>query len=215
MLDPLISKTKQRILAATLLQPERSWYLLELARHLGVRPSSLQRDLKLLTEAGILQRRQSGNRIYFQADPACPIFQELTQILVKTVGLVEVLREALHPLQDRIELAFVYGSVASSTERSTSDVDLLVIGAAPLSEIASVLRAVERHLGRAVNPTVYRSEEFTRKLGRRDHFLTSLLGGEPLFIVGTRDDLANLASGATDQAASDERSRTRRPPSRR
>jgi DNA-binding transcriptional ArsR family regulator len=73
ILDALISQTKQRILAATLLQPERSWYLLELARHLGVRASSLQRELKLLTEAGILERHRNGNRVYFQADPACPI----------------------------------------------------------------------------------------------------------------------------------------------
>ena len=107
MLDVLVSKTKQQILAATLLQPERSWYLLELSRHLGLRPSSLQRELKQLTESGVLKRRQSGNRVYFQADTACPVFPELAQILFKTVGVVEALQKALEPVQNQIDVAFI------------------------------------------------------------------------------------------------------------
>jgi DNA-binding transcriptional ArsR family regulator len=81
LLDVLLSRTKQQILAATLLQPTRQWYLVELARHLGVRPSSVQRELKLLSDAGILKRHQNGNRVYFAADTACPIFPELAQIM--------------------------------------------------------------------------------------------------------------------------------------
>ena len=127
LMDALVSRTKQQVLSATLSQPERRWYLLELARHLGVRPSSLQRELKLLAAAGILKRDQNGNRVYFQADAACPIFAELAQILAKTVGIVDVLREILEPLRDRITVAFVYGSVAASSERSTSDIDFMVI----------------------------------------------------------------------------------------
>src|SRR5438128_5049381 len=93
LMDALVSRTKQQVLAATLLQPERRWYLLKLARHMGVRPSSLQRELKLLAAAGILKRDQNGNRVYFQADTTCPIFADLAQILAKTVGIVDVLRE--------------------------------------------------------------------------------------------------------------------------
>src|SRR5262249_29590138 len=101
ILGVIISKTKQQILAATLLQPERSWYLVKLARDWDLRHSSVQRELKLLAEAGILKRRQNGNRVYFQADTACPIFRPLAEILFKTVGVVEALREALHPLKDQ------------------------------------------------------------------------------------------------------------------
>src|SRR5581483_10124895 len=121
VLDALISQTKQQILAATLLQSDRAWYLLELARHIRVQPSSLQRELKQLAAAGILERRQNGNRVYFQADKSCPIFPELAQIVFKTVGFVDALRSALQPQREAIELAFVYGSVAASAEGSTSD----------------------------------------------------------------------------------------------
>jgi uncharacterized protein len=215
LIDVLVSRTKQQVLAATLLQPQRRWYLLELARHLGVRPSSLQRELKLLTGAGILNRYQNGNRVYFQADPDCPIFPELAQILAKTIGIVNVLKETLEPLRDRITVAFVYGSVADSSERSSSDIDLMVIGGIRLSDIAPVLRNAEQKLARAVNPTVYNPDEFTRRIARENHFLTSVLRGEPLFVIGDQNDLAKLTSGATDKASSDQPTGTRRSTRRR
>jgi DNA-binding transcriptional ArsR family regulator len=210
LLDVLVSRTKQQILAATLLQPERRWYLLELARHLGVRPSSLQRELKLFVGAGILKRDQNGNRVYFQADAECPIFSELVQMLCKTVGIVDVLREILGTWRDHIAVAFVYGSVAVSSERSASDIDLMVIGRILLSGIAPALRKAEQKLGRAVNPTVYTPDEFRRRIARENHFLTSVLRGEPLFVIGDHNDLAKLTAGATDKTSSDQPTGTRR-----
>lgn len=215
LMDALISRTRQQVLSATLLQPERRWYLLELARHLGSRPSSLQRELKLLTEAGILKRSRNGNRVYFQADVACPIFVELGQIFAKTVGIVDVLKEVLEPLRDRITVAFVYGSVAVASERSSSDIDLMVIGDVPLSGIAPTLRKAEETLARAVNPTVYTPDEFRTRIAHKNHFLTSVLRGESLFVIGEQDDLAKLTSGATHKTASDQPRRTRRSAGRR
>lgn len=195
LLDVLVPKTRQQILAAVLLQPERSWYLLELASHLRLRPSSLQRELKQLAQAGILKRWQNGNRIYFQADTACCVFPELAQILFKTLGVREALQEALKPLQDQIELAFIYGSIAASAERSLSDVDLMVIGSAPLSRIAPLLRDLEQRLGRPINPTVYQRDEFRRRIQRQNHFLKGVLQTKPLFIQGGPNELAALIAG--------------------
>jgi predicted nucleotidyltransferase len=168
-----------------------------------------------LTEAGILKRRQNGNRVYFQADMACPIFMELAQILFKTVGVVEALRKALERLRNQIDLAFIYGSIATSSERSASDIDLMVIGSAPLSSIAPLLRDLERQVGRAINPTVYDREDFARRVQHGNHFLRSVLRGNPLFIIGGQDELAKLTAGASRQAAPHKSPRTRRPASRR
>ena len=215
MLDALISRTKQQILAATLLQPQRSWYLVELARHLHLQPSSLQRELKLLSEAGILTRRRNGNRVYFQPDTACPILPELGQILFKTVGVVEALKGALRPLQNQIDIAFVYGSIATGSERSTSDIDLIVIGSAPLSATAPLLRNLERRIGRPINPTVYARHEFVKRLQQGSHFLKNILRNEPLYIMGGQDELAKLAASATSETTSDKRARARRSAKRR
>jgi predicted nucleotidyltransferase len=192
IVDALLGKTKQHLLSAILLQPDRAWYLSELARHLHVPPSSLQRELTRFVEAGIVARRQDGNRVYFQADRTCPVFQELSSLLTKTAGLAGIVREALRPLQARIALAFIYGSVATGKERSSSDVDLMLIGEATLADLALPLRTLESRLGRAVNPAVYTSLEFAKRVSENNHFLTSVLGTELLFILGTANDLARL-----------------------
>lgn len=199
--DVLLGKTKQRLLSAVLLQSNRAWYLSELARHLNVPPSSVQRELTQFVDAGIFAKRQDGNRVYFQADPTCPIFPELSSILTKTVGLADVIRQALVPLATKLDLAFIYGSIATSKERSSSDVDLMLIGAATLADLAIPLRSLESSLARSVNPTVYSSEEFRRRVAAKNHFLLSVLETELLFILGADNDLARLVELAKSSAA--------------
>src|SRR6266404_7345724 len=128
LIDALMPKVRQGVLSATLLQPERAWYTADLARHLGVAPSSLQRELASLTAAGLLKSRRQGRLVWFQADTDSPVYPELHALLAKTAGLVDVLREALDAVADRIACAFVFGSIARREERSESDVDLMVIG---------------------------------------------------------------------------------------
>ena len=127
-INVLFPRARTAILACTLMQPQQWWYLSDLARHLGLRPSSLQRELSSLVAAGILRRKRDGNRVYFQPDPECPLFPELRGLMMKTAGLFDVIRHALGPFAGSIRWAFVYGSVARSEERSSSDVDLMVMG---------------------------------------------------------------------------------------
>jgi DNA-binding transcriptional ArsR family regulator len=204
-LDALLGANRQKVLAETLGHPERWWYLHELARTLKLRPSSIQRDLATLTAAGILSRRRNGNRVYFKADETCTIFPELRQLLLKTIGLVDVVKQALQPLSSKTEVAFVYGSIAASEERSSSDVDLMIIGQARLAEVASALLGVEGQLGRSVNPTVYTPKEFAAKIKQGNHFLASVVAGKKLFIHGNEDDLGRLVGERARQAAPDKR----------
>ena len=199
-LDALIGTTRQKVLSRTHLQPERWWYLHELARSLSLRPSSIQRDAAILVAAGILLRREDGNRVYFKADPACPIFSEIRDVLIKTVALVDVLRNALKAFAPRIRIAFVYGSMASSEERSSSDVDLMIIGSVRLAEAAAALRGLEAQLGRSINPTVYTPTEFAKKLETGNNFLKTVAAGKKLLIFGKEDDLADIVGERADQA---------------
>ncbi len=191
-LDALLPKTRQAILAATLMAPDRWWYMSDLAKRIGRTPSSLQRDLAALTDAGVLRRRREGNRTYFQADPDCPFFAELQGILAKTAGLTDVLHEALRPLARRITAAFVYGSLARAAERSTSDVDLVVVGDLGLADVAPLARRAEERLNRPVNATVYTPGEFAKKVKAGHHFLRAVMDKEKLFVVGDRRVLEEL-----------------------
>ncbi len=193
-LELLFPKTRREILAATLLHPDRWWYLSDLARALGAVPQALRRDLNQLVAAGILQQRADGNRVYFKPDPDCPILHDLQRIFLKTVGLVDVLRNALRPYAKRIACAFVYGSIARGEEMSASDIDLMIIGNVRLSEIAAPLKDAEHGLFRPVDPTVYTASEYAEKLREGHNFIVTVHNAEKLFVVGTQDDLESIAS---------------------
>jgi predicted nucleotidyltransferase len=204
-LDALLSKTRQGLLAKLLFDPEREWYLSDLARNLQVQPSSLQRELAALVEAEILLARKDGNRTYYRANQNCPFYGDLRGLLLKTLGLGDVLRKSLEGLSDRIDVAFVYGSFARSTGvTASSDIDVMVIGRAGLAELAPALKRVEQELGRPVNPSTYTAEEIAKKLATGHHFVRTVMDGEKLFIRGDEGDLAAALNAKPNPTAHDE-----------
>ena len=211
LISVLFPKTRRAVLATTLMHPQRWWFLADLARQIGVPPSSLQREMGSLVEAGILLRRQEGKQVYFKPDPNCPILFELQGIMTKTLGLVDVLRETLTPFKKAVKLAFVYGSIARCEELSESDVDLLVVGAVSLADLSPAIQKAEERLAREVNPTLFSPQEFAERLDEGHHFLTTILAAEKLFILGSENDLAETrrhkpCSTAQDQPPRDRRS---------
>ncbi len=204
-LDAIVPRILQRILAAAFMAPEKAWYRAELAQHLGLPPSSLQRPLQSLAASGILTTRKDGNRLYFQANLESPLAPEIRGLMAKTLGLLDVLKEALEPLERDVLVAFVYGSIARGEERAQSDVDLLVVGTASPYRLTTALSQAERRLGRPVNPTVFGLEEFRKK--SRGHFLREVLDKEKLFVVGTFHDLEAALGGGARRPAQDKRER--------
>lgn len=191
-LDALLPKTRQGILAALFVQPDKPWFVSELARRMGVPPSSLQRELHSLTQAGILKTHRQGRMIYFQANADSPIFPDLRSLLLKTAGLTDVLADVLHPLADKVRVAFVYGSMASGSEQSDSDIDLLLIGTLTPAELAVPLRGATGLLGREINPTVYSLAEFREKHKAGNPFLTRVLDKPKLFVVGNSHEMDTI-----------------------
>ena len=194
ILDALFPAVRQEILAATLLSPEKSWYLSELAAHLGTSPSSLQRELETLANSGILVRTQDGRRTYYRAETASPVFNELRDLLAKTAGIIPVLNSELTQLDGKIKWAAIYGSIARGKEQAQSDIDLLVVGPVGMTELLPALRRVEQQFGREVNVTRYSESEFLAKRHGRDHFLNSVLKGKLITIVGSSNELEKTAS---------------------
>ncbi|SRR5258708_6889632 len=198
------------VLAATLNQPDKWWYLSELAQFLQTAPSSLQRELKALVDGGILQQRREGTRTYFKAETRSPLFPELRSLIEKTVGVLPTLQEVLAPLQANMDCAFIYGSVARSEEHTLSDVDLMVIGSVGLAELTPGLRRAETRLGREVNATSYSSREFRNKVAAKDHFLSEVLKGPKQFVKGDQRELDEIVGRPRRSAAPDVEKRARR-----
>jgi predicted nucleotidyltransferase len=190
----LMGQTRSAVLSTLLLHPESSLHVHELARRTGASAGSLHRELRALAELGVLLRQEVGRQVHYRANPASPVFAELAGLLRKTVGLADVLRDALVPLGKKVALAFVFGSVAGGSERPGSDVDLMVLGSASFADLARALAPAHEVLGREVNPTLMAPREFARRLAARDGFARSVVQGPRVWLVGDEDDFAELAS---------------------
>jgi len=188
----LFGKTRRAVLALLYSHVEESFYIRQIARTAGVGLGAVQRELKKLSEAGIIWRTVRGRQIYYQANPECPVYAELKSLVVKTVGVGDVLRAALVPLADRINVAFLFGSMVGGGERSSSDADVMVVGDITFAEVVSVLGRAQETVRREINPLVYPPEEFRFKLAADHHFLKQVLEGSKFFLIGDEYELAKL-----------------------
>ena len=193
ILDALFPKTRQAVLAAYLLHPDKWWYLSDLANHLSLTPSSLQRELASLSEVQLLESRKEGNRIYYKANLSNPCVSDLQSLLIKTSGVADILKSALRFFSDTLDFAFIYGSLARGGAIAKSDVDLMLIGDLKLSKIAGHLKKSEKSLGREVNATIYTSREFGRKVKEGDSFLNTVLRDKKIFLKGNDSELEAMA----------------------
>ncbi len=193
--ETLFGKARRRILGLLYGQPEQSFYLRQIARLTGLSPGAVQYELAALTGAGLVTREEVGNQVHFQANPGCPVFDELRRLMEKTTGLADHVRAALAPLAEegKLEHAFIYGSVASGNQSANSDVDLMVIGDVTLREIAPALRPVEDRIAREINPSVFTRDEFTKRVASDDHFIGSVLRGPRIPLLGSEHELGELA----------------------
>jgi len=210
----LFGKTRRAVLALFYLHPDDCFYQRQVARVAGIGLGSAQRELKRLAEVSILIRFRQGRQVMYRANRDCPIFPELQGLILKTVGLVDLLRDSLAPLAERIEVAFVYGSFAAGAMTAQSDVDLLVVGDVGFSDVVRCLMRVQVQLGRDVNPSVYPTEEFIHKVSCGHHFLNTVLAGAKVFIFGDERELRKLASEQLAKGSSDQQEGDRRPPRR-
>ena len=89
-------------------------------------------------------------------------------------------------------MAFVFGSLARSNSKASSDVDLMVIGRAGLRVLAPALRKASAEIGREINPHTYSVAEWRKKRRAQNAFLNNVAEGEKLFVKGSNDELVRL-----------------------
>ena len=180
----LFGKTRLAILGLLYGQIDRAFYLNEIIRLTDVGRGAVQRELARLTQVGLLTKTRQGQQIYFQANVNAPVFDELRGLVRKTTGVVDRLRRSLEPLADRIQMAFVFGSIARGEETATSDIDLLVVGDVSLFDVVAATAGIRESLGRDLNPTVYPPAEYAEKIRGKDRFLSTVSAGPKLYLIG-------------------------------
>jgi predicted nucleotidyltransferase len=192
VLEILFPKVRGELLRLLFADPERSLHLREIARLSDLAVGTVQGEVARLRAADLLLEQRDGNRLYFRANRAHPLFPELRGIALKTTGLKEQMAAALDGL-DGVELAFVFGSFAAGTATSESDIDLMVIGSTGLRQLAPRLRQAADALGREINPHVVSPSGYAGKKAGGDAFIERVQHAPKMWIIGTEDELKGLA----------------------
>lgn len=193
LLDLLFGTYRQRVLGLLLLQPAQRFHVRELARQTGTTAGTLHRELSKLAEAGLLLRERQGNQVLYQANRACPVFEELAGLFRKTSGAVSVLQDALSGLAPQIRFALLFGSLARGTETPGSDVDVMIVGEAGFAEVVKALYPAQEMLQREINPVVYSESEYLVRLRDKEPLLLEVLAKPRLFLIGNEYDFAEFA----------------------
>lgn len=192
--DALFPKVRQRLLALFFGSPERSYYTNELISLAQSGAGAVQRELADLSAAGLLVVRRQGNQRRYQANQASPLFPELRGLVLKTLGLADVLRAALAAVADRIDIAFVFGSIPRLQDHAASDVDLLVVSESlGYGELLVALEPALASLGRAIHPILYTPEDYQRRVRSDDGFVRRVVQQPKIWLFGQE----KVSDGAT------------------
>ncbi len=175
-----------------LLRPDERFHVRALERLTGISAGSLHRELKAMSEAGLLIREHQGNQVLYQADRSCSIFEELASIFRKTVGLGSELTTALEPIADRIDVAFVFGSMASGKQHAKSDLDICVLGEVELLDVVKAIGPLQESLRREINPVVMSAKQFASDLANEERFAERLAAEPKIFVIGDENDFRKL-----------------------
>jgi predicted nucleotidyltransferase len=192
----LFGRSRRNILGVLFSHPDRAFYLREIIAATGSGTGQVQRELQNLVSVGLVLRERRANQVYFRANAQAPVFEELKGIVAKTFGVADILRDLLAPFARRIQVAFIYGSVARGEDTARSDIDLMIVGDVMLSELANTLHEAESKLERPVAPTIYEPQEFRDRVHAGQHFLSQVLKRPRLFVAGDEDELRRLAQRA-------------------
>ncbi|HUO43496.1 MAG TPA: nucleotidyltransferase domain-containing protein [Burkholderiales bacterium] len=193
----LLFGTYRRQILALLLLRDEGFHVREIARLTRVPAGSLHRELRALADAGLLLRETAGNQVRYQANRRSLIYPELAEIFRKTVGLADVVRDALAPFANKIAIAFIFGSVARGKETASSDIDVIILGKLPFARVVGALAPLRDRLGREINPVVMSKAEFQNKYREEDRFVRRIAREPKLFLIGTADDFGKLVKDRT------------------
>lgn len=190
--DGLFSKTRQTVLALLYGRTDASFYTKQIMDAVKIGRGTVQRELKNLTESGIIIREVQGHQVYYQANEHCPVYEELKSIVRKTFGVADVIKLALAVKSNKIRTAFIFGSIARRTDDRRSDIDVMVVGNISFGEVVNLLSPAEEKLSREINAVVYPIAEFKQKVQEDHHFVKTVLAEEKIFLLGDESELARL-----------------------
>jgi predicted nucleotidyltransferase len=190
------SKVRVKLLTHFFSHPDERFYARGLAKQMDEHYNAVWQELGNLERLGLLIGDQGANIKYYRLNPDFPLYPELKRIILKTTGLGQALRDALARL-GRVELAFIYGSVAAGEEDALSDVDLMLVGEVDLLKLSAVISQLEAQIGREINYLVLTPVELVQRVAKGEPFIQNILAEPKVMLMGTEDALRRTAEAAS------------------
>jgi len=187
MLD-FLKNGKGEILNLMFLNPDKRFYLAEIAKMLGKESSAYQRYIESFIEDGMFCEERIGNMRFFWLNKEYYLYDEIKKIISKTIGIEARLRDLLESI-DSIEISFIFGSFATDKFDSSSDIDLFIIGEADHDIIVQTISKLEMEIGRSINYHVYGKEEVLKKMKIKDSFVNNIFDKNIILLKGNLNDI--------------------------
>ena len=186
------TKNQTLILEIFFNNPEKSYYLRELARKLTKEPGVFQKDINRLVENDILNSHYQANTRLFELNKNHYLYKELKSIFFKTLGPAGELRNILNKIRN-IKIAFIFGSFAKKKEDSFSDIDLMIIGNPDEDILISKITKLEGQLDREVNYHIFSLKDWEKKIKEKNSFLQNISSQSKIFLIGNKDELSKIS----------------------
>jgi predicted nucleotidyltransferase len=186
----LSSRARAEIFRLLFRGANEEFHVREIQRRSGLNDRTIRQELQKLVRLDLIKGRRDGNRIYYGANRENSLYADIRNVVLKTIGLADALKDALK--DDRIRIVFVFGSIAKGEEKAESDVDLMVIGDLGLRHLTKLLSGVSEKIGREINPHVLAENEFQKRIESKEHFIANVLKSPKIFIIGSDSDLKAL-----------------------
>jgi hypothetical protein len=196
--EVLFGKVRRNVLSTFVLNPDRSFYLLELIRLLDCGRGAVQREVSKLSGAGILIRKKVGNQVHYRANTDSLIFSELRSIFSKTTGLVDFLRNCIESCRDPIGMAFIYGDYALGKAEEDTPVNLMIIGDTTMDALRSCTCDFAMEAARELHITVVDPYDFKRRVASADRRIRDILSSSRIFLSGGERELTVLSTTGDD-----------------
>ena len=178
----LRSKVTIKLLDYYFLNPEAEVYINELSRLLNLDPKNTETKLKELEKEGLFKSEFRGKQRYFFLAKDNPVLEHYRQIFLKTYGIEKKLKDMLSHIKGLKE-AYLFGSYASNKMDSSSDIDLLAVGAHSVLELQRIIAKLQKETGREFNVINLSTKEFEKKKKDKEPFLNRVFKNKTIRLI--------------------------------
>lgn len=186
------SEVRARVLAWLCSRGEGPVIGRELARQLGLPAVTVSDELRRLEALGLIRAGERlGTAKPYSLNTEFPLLVGLRSMVQYAVGAVAALRQKLSA-RDDVDVAFIYGSLASGDDHQDSDVDLFVVGDIDGMLIARLVCEVEREVGREIELVHWSADDLAQQTDEPSSFLSAVMRQPKVFVKGDEDALRSI-----------------------